>query len=185
MKNHYEIRGDITAIFIDSKTYGRVETIISTSDLPRAQEIPGRWGLTSVSYKGRKKKLYVQGRLVDEKGNVRTVKLHRWLLGITDPSIYVDHQNHDTLDNRRSNLCAVTSAENQQNITTQTNSTSGFLGVSWDKERNKWCAHIKVNRRKIYLGRFQDINDAILARQEAEQRYFHYKQKVKKGDRVC
>lgn len=41
MKNDFEIRGDVTAIFLRRKDGNPMETIISTSDLPKAQEFQG------------------------------------------------------------------------------------------------------------------------------------------------
>lgn len=49
---------------------------------------------------------------------------------------------------------------------------SGFVGVCWDKSRGKWKADIRFRGRKYNLGRFDDINDAIEARKEAERKIF-------------
>lgn len=44
------------------------------------------------------------------------------------------------------------------------NNTSGHRGVSYDKVRNKWRAYIKYQRKDIYIGRFDTIEEAITAR---------------------
>jgi hypothetical protein len=49
---------------------------------------------------------------------------------------------------------------------------SGFVGVNWDKSRGKWQASIKFKGHKYNLGRFEYIQDAIDARQEAEKKIF-------------
>jgi len=42
------------------------------------------------------------------------------------------------------------------------------------KDRNLWCARIKVNQHIIQLGKFEKLEDAIQARKTAEQQYgFH------------
>ena len=41
-----------------------------------------------------------------------------------------------------------------------------------DKNRNKWIAQITVNYKNIHLGRYENIEDAIKARKEAEVKYF-------------
>lgn len=52
------------------------------------------------------------------------------------------------------------------------NNTSGHKGVWFDKSRGKWCAFINVHRKKIHLGRYAKIEDAIKARELAEEEYF-------------
>lgn len=49
--------------------------------------------------------------------------------------------------------------------------TSRYLGVYFDKSKNKWRAFISVDRRQITLGTFTTEQDAIVARREAEVRY--------------
>lgn len=49
---------------------------------------------------------------------------------------------------------------------------SGVVGVNWDKSRGKWMAGIRFKGHKYNLGRFDNIQDAIDARKEAEQRLF-------------
>lgn len=49
---------------------------------------------------------------------------------------------------------------------------SGVVGVCWDKSRGKWMASIRFKGKKYNLGRFDDIQDAIDARKEAEKKIF-------------
>lgn len=51
------------------------------------------------------------------------------------------------------------------------NNKSGRTGVSWDKRRNNWVAYIDCFRR-IHLGNFYILEDAIKAREEAEIKYY-------------
>ena len=44
--------------------------------------------------------------------------------------------------------------------------------MSYDKRDNKWDAYLMFNRKKISLGSFDEIKDAIKARKEAEQKYY-------------
>ncbi len=53
----------------------------------------------------------------------------------------------------------------------QVNNKSGIPGVSWDKSRSKWTAHIQVNRKDINLGRFDTIEEAVKIREEAVELY--------------
>lgn len=52
------------------------------------------------------------------------------------------------------------------------NNTSGYKGVCWDKSKNKWISQIQVNKKNIRLGYFTNIEDAIKARKEAEEKYW-------------
>ena len=49
---------------------------------------------------------------------------------------------------------------------------SGTKGVHLVKKTNKWKATISFKGEMIYLGCFADIQDAINARKEAEEKYF-------------
>jgi hypothetical protein len=90
------------------------------------------------------------------------------------PEHEIDHINHDKADNRIANLRCVTHAENLKNASSQKNNLSGFNGVHYDKSRSKWLAHIQVDRKFKNLGRFDDFDEAVKARQAAEVLYgFH------------
>ena len=81
----------------------------------------------------------------------------------------VDHQNHKTHDNQ--NIVATK---------TYSNNTSGRKGVSWDKSKNKWTVSITVNKTTHFIGRYENFEDAVKAREEAEKIYhqeFHYDDK--------
>lgn len=85
---------------------------------------------------------------------------------------WYDHQNQNKLDNRKSNLRPCTKQENQRNCSISKNNTSGFTGVTWSKNRQKWVAQIMVDYKTINLGRFVNKDDAIRARLLAEAKYF-------------
>lgn len=52
------------------------------------------------------------------------------------------------------------------------NNTSGFRGVSYRKDRGKYRAYIKFQKKDIFLGNFDRMEDAIEARLIAEKEYF-------------
>ena len=83
----------------------------------------------------------------------------------------IDHINRDPSDNRICNLRMATHAENHQNRSTPSNNTSGHIGVSLRKSSQKWEAYIKLNSKRIHIGYFTDLNDAISARKAAELKY--------------
>lgn len=150
-------------IKIHSKRHGDFETIIDDSDYPLIQSIGGIWG---ISYKANRKVVYVEKRIND-----RIVGLHRFLLNAKTGD-YVDHINHNTLDNRRHNLRICKNSTNLRNGRIRVNNTSGISGVCWDKSRSKWSAIIKVNYKSIHLGRYDSFENAVQARKLAEVKYF-------------
>jgi len=89
--------------------------------------------------------------------NRRRYYAHRlawfWMTGKW-PKEQVDHINHDRADNRWTNLRVATNFENSGNTRIQTNNTSGWKGVGWDKPRKKWHAYIKIDGKTKHLGRF-------------------------------
>ena len=86
--------------------------------------------------------------------------MHRFILGLTDPRVKVDHINHDGLDNRRCNLRIGTHQQNVFNRRPNKNASSRFKGVSWDSQNKRWRAGIKFNGRLHYLGLFADEVEA-------------------------
>lgn len=94
--------------------------------------------------------------------------LHRFIL----PENQVDHINRDRLDCRRENLRSATINQNRHNRSKVGDGTSGIIGVSWRGDRGKWRAYITLNSQQITLGMYEDEQDAIRARLEAEVKYF-------------
>jgi hypothetical protein len=170
MKNDYEIRGDVTAIYLNRKGT-KLETLISTSDLEKVKEFPNTW---CVIWNAKTRSFYVTGNLPKTNGKRGTVRLHRYILD--DPKgLVIDHINHDTLDNTRDNLRAVTNSENIQNRHgANRNNTSGVRGVSWHKQHKKWSAHYGLNGKLIHLGLFDDIKEAEKVVNEARKKYMRY-----------
>jgi len=90
------------------------------------------------------------------------------------PSGQIDHENGNGLDNRLVNLRDVTPSENQKNARLRSNNTSGTCGVYWYKPYRKWKALIQVNSKSKHLGYFEDIQDAIATRKEAENEHGYH-----------
>ncbi|WP_218936499.1 HNH endonuclease [Bacillus sp. AFS073361] len=151
MKNNYITKGDVTEIELNHRSKGKFIALIDTEDLPIASSILNSW-CANVNYRD---KVYVA---TTQKG--KNVKLHRLIIECPEDK-QVDHINGNPLDNRKVNLRAVTPSENQLNRQkAQSNSKSGVRGVSWDKERNKWRAIIRVEGKQRYLGHYLALDEA-------------------------
>ena len=79
----------------------------------------------------------------------------------------VDHINRVKDDNRIANLREVTRSENQQNITLQSNNTSGYRGVIFSKRERRWIAQIGIHGKLKYLGSFNSPEVAYEAYKSA------------------
>ncbi|HXP51308.1 MAG TPA: HNH endonuclease [Bacteroidia bacterium] len=84
----------------------------------------------------------------------------------------VDHRDRDSINDRIENLRAATRSQNQMNRRSNIDSTSKYLGVSWNKRMKKWVVSIKVNKKGKYLGCFIDEEKAALAYNEAASMHF-------------
>lgn len=90
------------------------------------------------------------------------------------PTAQVDHINGLRDDNRWSNLREVSNTENAQNQKRRCTNTSGTTGVSWNKSKNKWCAYLAVTGKRMYLGMFASLDEAIASRAAADIKYGYH-----------
>lgn len=86
----------------------------------------------------------------------------------------VDHKHgkESRNDNRKENLRIATTSQNCMNREMRFDNTSGITGVSYDKDTQKWCVQIGVEHKNIWIGSYKNKDDAIVARQNAEKKYF-------------
>lgn len=94
-----------------------------------------------------------------------------WMTG-SFPPCDVDHINLDRSDDRWTNLRQATRSLNKANSKTQNRKFVPLKGVSWDKQKQKYCAYIRVNGRTINLGRFARAKDAHAAYGIAARKHF-------------
>lgn len=80
------------------------------------------------------------------------------------PEHDVDHINGNRVDNRLCNLRLATRRENLKNRMLSTKNSSGINGVSWDKRYKNWTARIRIEGKYLYIGNFENKEDAALAR---------------------
>ncbi len=106
-------------------------------------------------------------RMVDR----RISFMHREVL-LTPEGLYTDHINGDRLDNRRCNLRICSNRQNFLNRKLEIRNKSGYKGVCWNKQNNKWQAKIEINDKKIYLGFFLNKLEAARAYNVGAKKYF-------------
>lgn len=108
--------------------------------------------------------------------NCKRYLLHRvaWFLAHEEWPNHIDHVDHNRLNNKLENLRSVSNAENMLNKSMSPRNKSGITGVDWYARDNKWRAQIAKNRRRVWLGCFDSLLDAVAARKSAEMRLgFH------------
>ena len=88
------------------------------------------------------------------------IKLHRVIMNVNDPKTDVDHINGNKLDNRKSNLRLCNRSQNCMNRGKPSNNSSGFKGVSFDKQKQKYHAYIKLNYKREHIGYFDTAEEA-------------------------
>jgi hypothetical protein len=142
--NDYRVEDNVVYINLYNKECIKVaETMIDLEDLERVKYI--KWRLSTSGY-----------AINNSKFRGSTVYLHRTILN-TDQ--FVDHINHNKLDNRKENLRIVTKSQNQMNCNNK--------GIS--KQKNgKYYAYIKINHKLMNLGTYIDEEEALFARWYAE-----------------
>lgn len=84
-------------------------------------------------------------------------------LNYDDKTIFIDHINHNKLDNRLENLRLVTHQQNQWNRV----KAKGYCLT----KTNKYESYISINKKRIYLGKYDTEEEAHNAYLEAKEKY--------------
>ncbi|PYE51560.1 HNH endonuclease [Paenibacillus barcinonensis] len=139
-----------------------LETVFNVDKLSEIEKLNLSWHL---KWDNKTKSYYVKATetVRDELGNrkQKTVHLHRLLMDVKDPLMYVDHINHDTLDNRIANMRVVNKKQNMCNRPqANRNSKSGIRNVYWCKRTRKWTVQIQIEGINTIVGKFDDLKVA-------------------------
>jgi len=120
------------------------------------------------------------GYVVTTANKIRNIFMHR-IVTNCPPKLEVDHIYHDNFDCRKEFLRIVTPSQNQMNKFMYKNNTSNVKGVSWHKDHEKWRVFISINKKCVHLGYFDDFEEAVQVRKNAELKYYgeyRFKEKV-------
>ena len=88
-----------------------------------------------------------------------------------DPPDIIDHIDGDGSNNKIENLRAATIFQNGWNAKKSSRNKSGYKGVSFNTQRNKWRAAIHVNKKTILIGYYSTPQEASEAYQKASAAY--------------
>lgn len=98
----------------------------------------------------------------------KIVSMHRIIMPCPE-GMMIDHINLDGLDNRKENLRIAANSQNVMNQGLRSSNSSGFKGVYWKTQENRWVAQIRSNGRYWFLGYFDDPVLAAIAYDMAAQ----------------
>ena len=116
---------------------------------------------------------YAARNITVAKRKRREIYMHREILGLKfKDGNYADHIDRDTLNNKRSNLRVVDNASNSRNHGGYSNNKSGHNGVIWHTVHKMWHSYIRVDYKLVYLGLFNNIDNAVEARRLGEIKYW-------------
>ncbi|MFA5293550.1 MAG: HNH endonuclease [Phycisphaerae bacterium] len=102
----------------------------------------------------------VTGRI---NGIKKAITMHRQIMN-PPPGFVIDHKDGIGLNNTKTNLRIVTSAQNTHNSRKLLNNTSSkYKGIFRDKTRNGFRVHIGYNGHRKFLGHFDNEIDAAKA----------------------
>ena len=96
----------------------------------------------------------------DKQNKQRKLKMHRIILGLTNPKTLCDHKDGNGLNNQRGNLRVCTHKENCRNKSKRKMCSSKYKGVSAQIQKYKgiiykrWCARINIGNGNKTLGAF-------------------------------
>lgn len=85
---------------------------------------------------------------------------------------YIDHMNGQGRVNAIENLRDCSQTQNGANKVRPLNNTSGFKGVTFDRQRNQWRSQIQFKRKHKTLGLFDRVEDAARAYDSEALRLF-------------
>jgi len=99
------------------------------------------------------------------------ILLHRYITNASSENI-VDHKDGNTFNNQDWNLRECSQSENMMNKRKQSNNSSGVTGVCWHKGAGKWNVRITKFKKTYNLGLYDDLNEAVRVRRDAENEHF-------------
>ena len=102
-----------------------------------------------------------------DKGNKEKIMMHNLIKGK-----FCDHIDRNPMNNRKDNLREATQSQQCQNRNKTRRNKSGFVGVCYNKKSNKWYAYISIDKKHTHLGGFNNKEEAIKVRLEAEAKYY-------------
>lgn len=139
-------------------------TVVDAEDFERLSK--WKWFAQKVRFT-----FYAARNIRQANGKWKTARMHRVLMQPSE-DMEIDHRNGNGLDNRRANLRICTRQENQHNRKLNKNNASGHKGVYWNVQCKKWHPQIQIDGKRMHLGLYDNINEAVAVRKAKEVELF-------------
>ena len=173
MKNKYEIADNYVIIHIKGRKSNLFEMLVDLDDFKKLLELNysifahyyksnGNWYAGITIYLG-----------MDENGKSKnkSVLVHRFILGLEDQNIKIDHINHNTMDNRKVNLRAASESNNCRNRgNINSNNKTGYRNVCFSE--GWFIVQMQVDGKNKILKKFKDVDEAGAFAKEMRDKYY-------------
>lgn len=103
-------------------------------------------------------------------GTQKTIYMHREIMGVTDPKIYVDHRDHDGLNNLKSNLRVSDNRFNQYNVGKKSTSKQKYKNIR-QLDENRWQVRVRTPKGKRVERVVYSEEDAVKLYNELALKY--------------
>jgi hypothetical protein len=105
--------------------------------------------------------------------NGKNYRIHRiiFLLCFGYLPKLIDHKDGNSLNNNLENLREANISQNTCNSKKPITNSSGIKGIYWNKAKKKWMVRLGLNKARIYLGIYDDLNIAKQIMKEARNKY--------------
>ena len=168
--NNHKIINDAVIIYLERMDGTIYETIIDLEDLEYVKSLDLHWHLfvkqTGDVYAHATK----YNGIINGKRSYSTFYLSQKIMR-TDVGCIVDHKDHNTLDNRKSNLRITETTYNLKNRETRNkNNTTGFRNVCFF--HGEYVVQLQINGKNKVLGKFKDVDDAGQFAEQMRQKYY-------------
>jgi hypothetical protein len=170
--NKYEVLEDYAIIYLPKKTGEIFKCIVDKEDMKRLLELGSHW---HTIYDKVLDQYYAKTNTGyhDENGKYkqRTIYMHKLLLNYKGNVRYIDHINHNTLDNRKHNLIIVSQKLNAKNrLAANKNTTTGYRNVSF--VRGRYIVQLQIDGKNTILGKFKTPEEANICAIEMRKTYY-------------
>lgn len=157
--NNIALKDDHAEIIINHK-HGEIIVLIDLEDVEKVKI--AKW---NAKYDKTVNDYYISAHERNNYQNRKVIRLHNFLMN-TPEGMECDHINRNPRDNRKFNLRNVEPMINKQNKGFYKNNKSGYKYIYWSNTFDRWFVQIKRNNVQTTIGRYKNLEDAVIARNE-------------------